>query len=251
MTTVMIVLLNSSKTMRSHSDHPVPTRRPPLEAEARELNQLLRTKTPAELQKLMHISPTLAAKTHQLIENWQSPGTIAALDGFVGDIYKGLKAEDFTEPERKFADHHLRILSGQYGIVSPLDLVSPYRLEAMYILKGKGFKNLYDFWQDKVAKTLPSQGAIVNVASVEYAKLVTPFVDPLRVISPLFLTIAKGKEPTFVAIHAKWARGAFARWIVKQGLTSPNRLNEFNDMDYAFDAELSTPQQPTYIKTLG
>ncbi len=236
--------------MRGHSEHPVPVRRPLLENEAQVLNQILKTKSQGQLQKLMHISPALAVKTHQLIENWQSPGTIAALDGFVGDIYRGLKAEDFTEPERKFADQQLRILSGQYGIVQPLDLVSPYRLEAMYSLKGKGFKNLYDFWQDKVAKTLPKQGAIVNVASVEYAKLVTPFVDDKRLISPLFLTSANGKEPTFVAIHAKWARGAFARWIVKEGLTSPERFNEFSDMDYAFNEALSTAQQPTYIKTL-
>ena len=249
----MIVLINSSKTMRAKPGS-AGRQRPALLEQAIALDRTLKAKSVAELKSLMHLSAKLAASTHDLIGGWNADPEqqIPAIDAFQGDIFRGLRAASMSEDDRVYANDVLRILSGQYGILRPFDGITPYRLELMYGLAGDGFANLYQFWGEAVAKTLPSKGLIVDAASDEYARLVRPFVDPARIVEPHFLTVdVSGGEPTFVVVHAKVARGAFARWLITTRITDPAEFHGFADLDYVWEESISTLERPVFIKRMG
>lgn len=246
----MIILLHSSKTMRSQAGTTPPLRSPILMSQAIQLAAYLKTLSAGQLVKPMHISPALAAKTQALLATWSTEPAkqSRAIDSFVGDIYSGLQADSLSAGDREYADETLRILSGLYGIIRPLDGIAPYRLEMGYTFPGAPFKNLYTFWGQAIADTLPSTGLIVNVSSVEYTKAVLPYMDAARVVAPRFLTAdPKTGEPTFVVVHAKIARGAFARWLITSRATDDSDLTKFTDIGYAYDASLSTPEEPTFV----
>lgn len=243
----LVILLHSSKTMR-RSNAQAPLRQPILIEEAKQLANLLKLLPADQLQKAMHISGELAAKTKLTVDAWSEKGTTLAIDSFIGDIYSGLRAGELTAAERDYADSVLWILSGLYGYLRPYDTINPYRLEMGYKLPGAPFKNLYDFWGDKIAAQLPQEGTVVNVSSVEYTKAVLPFVDASRVVTPQFLTInPKTGQPGFTAVHAKIARGAFARWLIATKITDPSRFKEFADLGYRFDEASSTTDAPVFI----
>ena len=249
----MIVLINSSKTMRA-----VPgsagEQRPALIERAARLDRVLKGMSEAELKSLMHLSPKLAASTHALIERWTADpdAQTPAIDAFQGDIFRGLRANTLSTDDRVYANEVLRILSGLYGILRAFDGITPYRLELMYALAGNGLRNLYEFWGDAVAKTLPKDGLIVDAASDEYSRLIRPFVDPARIVEPQFLTqMSADVEPTFVVVHAKVARGAYARWLIRSRITDPARFGEFSDLDWVYDPATSTVEKPVYIKRLA
>lgn len=229
---------------------------PPLIKEATELATYVQSLTPKILQKSMHISLPLAEKTAQAYQEWntqperQSP----AIDSFLGDIYSGLQASKLALQDRQYANEHLFILSGLYGVLRPLDGIMPYRLEMAYKLPNEPFNNLYKFWGDTIVKQLPISDRIVNLAAVEYSKTVLPYLgDSCRVITPRFLTInPKSNEPTFVVVHAKVARGAFAHWLIKNRITDVAQLTNFAELNYAYSPKLSTPDEPVFIcKTFG
>lgn len=250
----MIILLHSSKTMRSPASS-VPPQSPQLLPKATELADYIKTLSVEQLQKAMHISAPLATKTKQTFEHWgAAPAKQSlAIDSFVGDIYSGLQAAKLTTADRDYANQTLCILSGLYGILRPYDGVMPYRLEMGYKLPDTTYRNLYDFWGDTIAKTLPAKGLIVNASSVEYSQIVTDYVEPERLITPKFLTEdLKTGEPTFVVVHAKIARGAFAHWLIKQRIEAPEHFEHFNDIGYMYNEKLSTPYEPTFVcKTFG
>jgi cytoplasmic iron level regulating protein YaaA (DUF328/UPF0246 family) len=249
----MIVLINSSKTMRSKPGG-AGRQRPALLDRAVELDHLLKTKSVAELKSLMHLSAKLAESTHALIAGWTTDPErqTQAIDAFRGDIFRGLNADKLSADDRIYANDVLRVLSGLYGIVRPFDRIHPYRLELYYPLMGDGFANLYQFWGEAVAKTLPEDGLIVDAASDEYARLVRPFVGPNRIVEPQFLTEdAAGGVPTFVVVHAKVARGAFARWLITSRTTDPAEFRGFADLDYTYDEATSTLDRPVFIKRFG
>lgn len=243
----LTILLHSSKTMV-----PVPTSRelttPAFKAEADKLTDYLQELTLEQYQKVMHISEKLAAEVEDLyLERLELPLS-ATVETFRGDIYSGLRALEWNDAEKEFAQKHLKILSGLYGVLKPFDGIQPYRLELGYRLPEGPYKNLYTFWSDRVAEALPFDGPIINVTSDEYAKVVLPFLDPARIITPVFLTQKEtGKEPVFVVVHTKIARGAYARWLIQRGLATVDGLEAFNDLGYAFDAERSSPKQPVYV----
>jgi uncharacterized protein len=247
----MVILINSSKTMVSGKTAPSFSRPPQLLAEAQQLDAVLKTYSVPKLKAMMHISPALAETTHQLIADWTTEPSkqTPALDSFAGDIYRGLQAGDFTEEQRQYSDKVLVILSGLYGAIRPLDTIKPYRLELMYKLKTKAFKDLYDFWQDKVAQLMPKDGPIINLTSLEYMRVIAPFVDQSRIIAPRFLT-ASGTpgHQTFITVHGKVARGAFARWLIKEKITDLDRFTTFNDLDYVYSPDISSKQQPTFVR---
>ncbi len=208
----------------------------------------------AELRKLMHLSPKLAVETEALIRGWSAAPSkqTLAIDAFQGDIYRGLQAQSLTEADRDWADDRLRILSGLYGLLRPYDGITPYRLELEYKFSGEGFTNLYDFWGDAIAKKLAKRGWIVNLASQEYFRVIGPYVKPARVIEPVFLSQMKADaEPEFVAVHAKVARGAYARWLIEQRIENPADFPGFEGRDYAFAPDHSTLERPVFIKKLG
>ncbi len=246
----MIVLIHTSKTMRDAPRGSHIPDSPQLIGQSRQLAGYLRTLSPQRLATIMAVSPALAARTHQEFADWtDDPGRQApAVDCFTGDIYSGLRAGEFSDADRDHAQRHLRILSGLYGILRPADGIRPYRLEMGYRLPSPRYASLYHFWGDTVARCLPATGPIVNLAAVEYSKVVTPHLDASRLVVPKFLTADPGGgQPKFVTVHAKIARGAFARWLIHTRTGTLDRLAEFADLGYRFDAAASTPRQPVYV----
>ncbi len=230
-------------------------RAPQLLEQAKVLDAALKKLSVRTIANIMKISPKLAATTHQLIAGWTDDPSQQrpAIDSFLGDIYSGLQAHELTEQDRQYADKHLRIVSGLYGVLRPLDGIYPYRLEMGYKLPGTKSKNMYEYWGNSVVATLPTDGPIVNLAAAEYSKVVTDYVDSERVITPQFLTLSpKTKEPTFVVVHAKIARGAFARWLILNRVSDASRLQDFSSLNYEYSKALSTPKSPVFVcKTFG
>lgn len=233
--------------MKSAPSH-LPLQTPQLITRTKELATYLKTLTAKQIQEVMHISPALAEKTQTTTKAWNTSSKTAAIDAFIGDIYSGLRANELSQSDREYANETIVILSGLYGLLRPLDGIQPYRLEMGYRLPDKKYKDLYDFWGRLLADQLPKDGAIINTSSVEYTKALMPYIDTSRVITPKFLTInPKTNEPTFTTVHAKIARGAFARWIVMHRIETIDQLREFDDLGYTYDPQLSTPATPTYV----
>jgi hypothetical protein len=247
----MIILMHSSKTMRAPTSGTKPTGTPALLDRAEELIRYLRTLTPGQLARIMTISADLAAKTREQFLAWDSEPKhqAPAAESFVGDIYSGLQVDSFSAADRRYADTHIRILSGLYGILRPFDGITPYRLEMGYRLPPGKYANLYAFWGTAIADQLPTSGRIVNLAANEYSRTVVRHVAPDRIVTPKFLTVdPTSGEPKFVVVHAKVARGAFARWLVTARVKDGARaLHAFDDIGYAYDEALSTPSEPCYV----
>jgi len=250
----LAVLIHSSKTMRSPKALVAPTT-PLLLEKTIPLAAYLQTLTPARIQKAMHISEPLSRKVHDTLNLWnaKTDQQSLAIDSFVGDIYSGLRAAALSKADRDYAQQTLWILSGLYGVLRPYDGVRPYRLEMGYTLPSKTFGSLYAYWGSHIAEVLPKEGLIVNLSAAEYTKTVLPYVDAARVVAPRFLTInQKTGEPVQVIVHTKIARGAFARWLMMSRVTSSSKLVQFNDLNYRYDAALSTPLEPAFVcKTFG
>lgn len=247
----MIILIHSSKTMRpaaAEGGQGLP--HPQLLPKAEELSEYCRELSTLEIGKVMQVSSSLAATTQTLLNNWSSEPRRQrpAVDSFLGDIYSGLQVGTWTRSDRDYAQSSLRILSGLYGILRPLDGIYPYRLEMGYRLPDPRFKNLYSYWGDAIARTLPDTEFIVNLAAAEYSKTVTDHIDHEQIITPSFLTTSpKTGKPTFVVVHAKIARGAFAAWLVKNRVEDISELPRFSELGYVYNAELSTKQAPVFI----
>ena len=258
------ILLHSSKTLRqAKSRQNYALVEPQFTKEANQIAAYLKSLSPALIQKAMAISPKKANEVRTLIDGYEPRHpTLPALDIFLGDIYSGLQAQSFTPQDREYANNNtLFILSGLYGVLKPLDEIQPYRLEMGYKLPGNAHNpsqpnitNLYGFWGDKIAQQLPRDEPIINLSAVEYTKAIFPHfktIDGLkdvRIITPKFLTVSpKTGEPTFVTVHAKVARGAYARWLIQNRIEDLAKLKEFNEIGYKYDASLSTPQQPVFV----
>lgn len=236
--------------MRFSPSGKLPLRRPKLLDKAHVLAEYLKTLSPKDLEKTMKISPALAKKTQLLVAEWTMEEAFQslAIDSFIGDIYSGLQALNLSDSDREYADKVLYILSGLYGILRPYDGICPYRLEMGYKLPSAKFSNLYRYWGDSLATCLPKEGLIVNLTSGEYGEAILPFINEKRVVSPQFLTVnSKTKEPGFVAVHAKIARGTFARWLIKNRIEEAKSLTGFKELGYYFDPELSTKNTPTFV----
>lgn len=213
------------------------------------LMRAVRELTPKQLQRIMHISPKLAESTWELIHAWSedhADGT-AAIDTFVGDVYKGLKAHLLNDEDLLFAQGHFRTLSGLYGILRPLDKIHPYRLETGYTIPiGRKKMRIDQYWQSTVADTL-DDGWILDLASEEYMKVIKPYVEPEQIIKPKFLQIVDG-EPRFQTIHAKIARGTMSRWCIKYRVTEPDQLKGFDYDRYRYDPGSSLPNTPVFTR---
>lgn len=216
--------------------------------DAQTLMEVCRTLTPADISGLMKISDKLALLNAERYATWSQPFTTdnakQAVLAFNGDVYAGLQAETFTQKDFEFAQKHMRILSGLYGLLRPLDLMQPYRLEMGTRLSNPGGKDLYSFWAnritDKVNEAMEAQGdnVLVNLASNEYFKSVKS--DQLNgvVVTPVFKDWKNG-EYKIISFYAKKARGMMARFIIENQLTEVAQLREFNTDGYRFDEQSS------------
>ncbi len=247
---MLAILLHSSKTMRPPSAKFTSYQKPALLEQAIELADYLTTLNPKQLQTAMQLSPAMAVKTHELLSTWSMEQSLQrpAIDAFLGDIYSGLQVQSFSQDDRNYANNHLFILSGLYGVLRALDSIHPYRLEMGYHLPDEPYKNLYKFWGDSIAKQIPNPSTIINLSAVEYTKAVLPHHKDSRVITPKFMTISpKTGEPTFVTVHAKVARGAFARWLIQNKIDDESAITKFNNIGYKYDLSLSTSEVPVFV----
>lgn len=209
------------------------------------------------LRSLMDISDDLARLNRDRFQAFAPEPTPAqtkpAVLAFNGDTYRGLGAGTLTDEDMNWAQEHLRILSGLYGLLRPLDAIQPYRLEMGSRLKTRRGKSLYDYWGDQIAKAINAQSALLetdillNCASQEYFKAADRAVLRSRVITPQFLEL-KDNCPRIVSFFAKHARGAMARYVVENQLTDAADLHGFSYGGYAYDAGLSSDDKPAFLR---
>lgn len=225
--------------------------------EAEALIKKLRRMSKKSLRELMGISEDLAELNHERFNQWSRPFSTenakqAALM-FNGDVYQGLQAEQFKARDLVFAQDHLRILSGLYGVLRPLDLMQAYRLEMGTSLSTRSGNSLYDFWSEKITRSLNRElethrhPELVNLASNEYFKSVKPRLLTGPVITPVFKEIKDGKSRT-IALFAKQARGRMAAWIIQNRIDQPDQLSDFNLDGYEFQADASTADKLTFSR---
>lgn len=251
----MIILIHTSKTMRPAGvNNNQVLSKPVLLDKTKELMTYAKTLSVKDIESTMHVSEKLATKTKTLIANWNDePGNQRpAIDSFLGDIYSGLQVKDLTKQDRLYANAHMRILSGLYGILKPLDGIYPYRFEMGYRVPDTEYANLYRFWGTAIVETFPKNEVIIDLTAVEYGKTVTNFVKydefTAQIVTPRFLTSSpKTGEPIFVVVHAKIARGAFAHWMIKNRIEDISKLKDFAEIGYSYDERLSTADIPVFI----
>ncbi|MDH3499161.1 MAG: peroxide stress protein YaaA [Acidimicrobiia bacterium] len=255
----MLILLSPAKSLDFTS--PLPTRKrsqPRLVEDAERLVEVMRHKRPDELAKLMGISDELAQLNWERFQEWEPAFTRQharpALLAFNGDVYRGLQArERFGERDYTFAQKHLRILSGLHGVLRPLDLIHPYRLEMGASVATERGKNVYEFWGDRITGILNDDlghvnpKVVVNLASKEYFTAVDPGAIDGTVISPVFKDLSRGEYRT-VSFYAKAARGEMAAWLILNRIKTQKGILQFAERGYRHAPGLSTRAEPVFIR---
>ena len=254
----MLAILSPAKTLDYET--PLKTKLNSQPIYGRESNQLiktLRTFEPFEVASLMKISDKLADLNHKRYVEWRNKPaeskTRPAALAFKGDVYQGLEAESFNDNDLKFAQRHLRILSGLYGLLRPLDVIQPYRLEMGTKLKTSKGQNLYDYWGTKLTTGLnkalkeSKEGTLVNLASNEYFGAVQPKLLEGSLLNIGFKEKRNG-QLKFVSFSAKKARGLMAKFIIKERLKNPDDLKNFDLEDYKFNKKLSSELDWTFSR---
>ena len=224
---------------------------------SRELIEVLRDMSPQEIGKLMSISDKLAALNVARFGSWTdtftSDNSKQALLAFKGDVYTGIHAEDFSEDDFDFAQQHLRMLSGLYGILRPLDLMQPYRLEMGTKLANPRGKDLYTFWGNHITDWLNAElaeqgnGVLLNLASQEYFGAGKPKALNGRLIETVFRDQKNGQYK-IISFYAKKARGLMARYVIKERLKDPEGLKDFNTDGYYYDQASSGPDKLVFLR---
>jgi uncharacterized protein len=245
----MLMVISPAKTLDFES--PLATQRftqSTLLEKSQQLIDVARDLSPAQISSLMGISDKLAHLNADRFNQWQPPFTLdnarQAILAFKGDVYTGLQAETFSEADFDFAQLHLRMLSGLYGVLRPLDLMQPYRLEMGIKLANPAAKDLYGFWGDlltqKLNDALAEQGdeVLINLASDEYFKAVKQKQLNGELIKPVFLDEKNGKFKV-ISFYAKKARGLMGRYVIQNRLSKPEQLKQFDVDGYFFAADES------------
>jgi cytoplasmic iron level regulating protein YaaA (DUF328/UPF0246 family) len=223
--------------------------------EAKELNTLLKKKSPKALSELMHISPKLGALNYERNQNWSLPfsseNARQAIYAFDGDVYRGLDAYSISEEKLDILQDTVRIISGLYGLLKPLDLIQPYRLEMGTKFPVGKNKNLYEFWRKKITTALNDElyedELLVNLASQEYFKAIDLKALKAPIIHIDFKEFKNGQFKT-IAIFSKRARGLMTRYIVDSNAQNVEDLKNFNTDRYILDDQLSTENKLVFTR---
>ncbi len=227
--------------------------------DAQELIDDLRELAPQDISKLMSISDKLGVLNYDRYQQWTTPFTEdnakQAVLAFNGDVYTGLDANSFKADEYKFAQKHLRILSGLYGLLRPLDLMQPYRLEMGTKFANQRGKDLYQFWGETITEALNKQlktvksETLINLASNEYFKSVKAKSLNAEIITPVFKDW-KGDKFKIISFYAKKARGLMAAYIIKNKLTDAEQIKGFDSEGYSFNEAMSTSKEWVFTRQL-
>ena len=252
----MKILLSPAKSLDFKSELPTSkTSSICFEKEAQYLNSILKSKNPKELSDLMSISSKIADLNYERNHSWSLPFTNRnarqAVYAFSGDVYRGLDAYSIDDSRIDFLQNSVRILSGLYGLIKPLDLIQPYRLEMGTKLAFDSNKNLYDFWRKKITQQLNLElydnEPILNLASNEYFKAVDCKVINSDVYTANFKQLRNGEFKT-IAIFSKKARGMMTRFIINNRITNISDIKSFDYDGYMFHEELSTEKELIFTR---
>ncbi|MEM8718803.1 MAG: peroxide stress protein YaaA [Cyanobacteria bacterium P01_G01_bin.39] len=259
----MLILISPAKTLDFETSAKIDRfSQPGLLAETEILVKQLRQLSASEISSLMKISDKLGELNASRYQTWQSDfdhtNAKQALLAFQGDVYQGINVDSFKQQDFDFAQQHLRILSGLYGILRPLDLIQPYRLEmgtklAHSKIKDLSASTLYEFWSDKLTDAVNQQLAkldqkiIVNLASNEYFKAIQPKLLQGEIITPVFKDWKSGKYK-IISFYAKKARGMMTAYIIKNRILDPQDLKQFSHSGYSYNAELSESKELVFTR---
>ena len=254
----MLILISPAKTLDFET--PAPTKlfsQSDMLPESERLIDILSTKSPADIEKLMKISAKLAELNVERYHTWSPPfdadNAKQALFAFKGDVYTGLSAENLSASDLEFAQSNLRILSGLYGVLRPLDLIQPYRLEMGTRLENPEGKNLYEFWDNKITNAINSHlktidsNIVLNLASNEYFKSVKIKSLEADIVTPVFKDW-KTDRYKMISFYAKKARGLMSAWVIQNRITDLSELSKFNVDGYQFSANDSDALNPVFLR---
>ncbi len=254
----MLMVISPAKKLDFETE-PVTSKytQPELLEHSKILVDILKQKSIEDLIKLLNISYGLAETNLQRYQQWMPPFTLdnakQAVLAFNGDVYEGLKATEMSQDDLDFAQDHLRILSGLYGVLRPLDLIQPYRLPMGTKLVNPRGKNLYQFWGDLITETLNNalvyhkNKVLVNLASNEYFKAINTDKVNGRIITPVFKEYKNGNLRV-ISFYAKKARGMMARYVITNRIDDIEGLKGFNMDGYKFEQSLSTGDKLVFVR---
>ncbi|MCC5936204.1 MAG: peroxide stress protein YaaA [Lunatimonas sp.] len=250
----MLILISPAKTL-DLSESPIEQRsNPDFKREIKELVSIMKKKKPKDIKELMHVSDNLATLNHERYQRFEDDFSVEnakqALLAFKGDVYTKIDVDNFSSEDFEFAQRHLRILSGLYGLLKPLDLIQPYRLEMGVKLKNKKGKDLYSFWGSKIARAIDEvaeDGVVVNLASQEYFKAVDRSTLQAKVITPTFKEYRDGTYKV-IGLFAKQARGLMTDFAIKNRLTNPEALKTFQAERYEYSDTLSSEDEWVFVR---
>ena len=229
---------------------------PSLLEHSNELIKDLKSLNPQEVSSLMSLSDKLGALNYERFQEWKTPFTKSnskqAILAFKGDVYQGLDAESLSETELIWAQKHVRILSGLYGILKPMDLMQPYRLEMGTKFATKRGQNLYDFWSSIITEELNKNFSsdntyLLNLASNEYFKSINVSELKANVISPVFMDKKNGKYK-IISFFAKKARGLMTRYVIKNRIEDITDIQNFEEGGYFFNEAMSEDNKPVFCR---
>lgn len=257
----MLMLISPAKTLDFEVQAPTEILSvPEFLSEAQELIQIMRGFDGPSLEKLMKISEKIAGLNIARYQGWQKATSIGkgkqALYAFKGDVYQGLEAESLSKTEQSRAQSSLRILSGLYGLLRPMDIIMPYRLEMGTKLQNSQGKDLYEFWRTSVTAQVnhdlesSKSKYLLNLASNEYFKAVNAKEVQAQVISPEFKDFKNGQFK-IISFYAKKARGMMARYCISNAVSDEKALKQFDVGGYKYDNDSSAPGKPVFLRKQG
>lgn len=246
----MLIVISPAKTLDFETPATIKkATEPDFLSRSADLIDDIRELSPDDLSNLMGISPKLAELNHRRFMNWKPPFSLEnakqSVLAFKGDVYTGLDAESLSVKQLNFAQQHLRILSGLYGLLRPLDLMQPYRLEMGTKLANRGGKNLYEFWGHDITDAINVQlkktqsMQLINLASNEYFKSIKSGDVQADIITPVFKDLKNGKYK-IISFYAKKARGLMSRYIIENQLTAVEDIKRFDLEGYRYAPDEST-----------
>ena len=249
----MLAIISPSKTQDFSSCSVTTFSKARQLTQSQELIDVLKNKTQVQISKLMTLSDKLSKLNFDRFQAFKTPFSLdnakQALLAFKGDVYNGIDAPSLSLEDLKFAQNNVRMISGLYGVLRPLDLIQPYRLEMGTKLINKNGSNLYDYWGSKISKVLngDEKDLIINLASNEYFKSIDKKVLKAQILDIVF---KEKKNDTYkvIGIYAKRARGLMVNYIIRNRITDPKALKNFSDEGYDYDEALSSDSSWVYIR---
>ncbi|GGZ36056.1 UPF0246 protein [Echinicola pacifica] len=250
----MIALISPAKTLDLEPTKVAYSSQPDFKSDIKTLVSLMKKKSAKDIIQLMKVSDSLAELNADRYKSFSgefnSENSKQALLTFKGDVYKSMEVDQYSQEDFEFAQNHLRILSGLYGLLKPMDLIQPYRLEMGISLENKNGKNLYEFWGNKITKAIDKAAAgqaVVNLASNEYFKVVNKKALKSPIITVNFKEYKEDKYKV-IGFFAKQARGLMADYIIKNKITDPEQLKVFAEDRYEFSEPLSSEKEWIFVR---